>query len=417
MEAQRAAETSPGTENQGLMGGLDDNSTTLGAGSSWPERSRLEQSMRRDRLAVLGVVVLLLVAVGAPQAFRKPHARSAMPLPDDGPPLRPSAAGEFRGISLQLHSFDPKIPFEQYVREIARTGANTVCLSLAAYQENTAASSLFIEYRKVPSVQRIEGLVHLAHKLGLRVVLMPIVLLENPGSGEWRGKIQPRDPTAWWEDYENYILFYARLAERTGAEVFLVGSELVSLEAETQRWRTLIRKVRRAYKGRLSYSANWDHYKSIQWWRDLDIIGMTTYHDLVGDKKPTLQVLLNSWKPIKRESLDWQRTVGRPIMFTEVGWPSQEGCAKEPWNYYGSTKPDLKTQAMCFEAFFRTWWKEKVVAGALLWEWRNNPGQVGGPEDISYVPCGKPAMQVIRKYFQAPGAWSGSPTRTRPGRG
>ena len=36
----------------------------------------------------------------------------------------------------------------------------------------------------------------------------------------------------------------------------------------------------------------------------------------------------------------------QPIVFTEAGWPNQEGCAKEPWNYYGSSKPDAQTQAL-----------------------------------------------------------------------
>ena len=347
-------------------------------------------------------MVRLLVAVAVPQAFNIKDKYPA--LPDDGPPLKPSAAGELRGMTLQLHSYWEGIPFEQYVEEIAKSGANTICFSLAAYQENCAASSLFIEYRKVLSVKRFAKLIKLAHDRGLRVVIMPIILLENPGPGEWRGKINPTQPDKWWEDYENYTLFYAKVAAEAKAEVFMIGSELVGMEDQTRRWRQLIRKVRKVYKGQLSYSANWDHYKDIEWWRDLDLVGMTVYYDLVGDKKPTLDVLIEAWKPIKKKVLDWQRKVRLPILFTEVGWPSQEGCAKEPWNYYGSTKPDPTAQANCFEAFFRTWQNEKTVAGILIWEWRNHPNQTGGPDDTSYIPNGKPAMQIIRRYFNSPGA-------------
>jgi len=359
--------------------------------------------LRWDRWVVAGVVVLLLGAVAVPQAFIK---RST---PDPGamvevPRTRPSRAGEYRGITLQLHSSDPKIPFEKYVEEIARTGANTICLSVAAYQENASSSSLFIESRKVPTRERTLGLVRLARKRGLRVVLMPIVLLENPRGGEWRGKIVPPDPKKWWEDYENFVLHYARIAQESHAEVLMVGSELVLLEKETTRWRTLIGKVRKAYQGKLSYSANWDHYEDIEWWRDLDLVGMTVYYDLVGDKEPSLHVLLAAWKPIKRNVLAWRRKVGMPILFTEVGWPSQEGCAKEPWNYVANRHPDIKTQDLCFQAFFQTWLGEPNVAGVLIWEWRNQEHQTGGPEDVSYVPIGKPAMKTIQSYFLAPGA-------------
>ena len=369
-----------------------------------PQRARRGQG-RYERWIVLAVALLLLAALAVPQALRRLLAESAgaAAAPNIGPPAKPSTAGEFRGITIQLQSYWDGTPFEKFVEEIAQTGANTVCLAVAAYQENSGSNSLFIEYRKVPSVERLAKLVRLCHDRGLRVVMMPIVLLENPGTGEWRGKINPPNPDSWWEDYENFVLFYAQEAEASKVDLFMVGSELVSIEDQTDRWRNLIRKARKAFTGRLSYSANWDHYEDIEWWHDLDLVGMTSYYDLVGDKKPSLEVLMEAWEPIKKKVLIWQKKVNMPILFTEVGWPSQEGCAKEPWNYYGSTKPDCETQTMCFDAFFRTWRDEPTISGFLIWEWRNEAYQVGGDKDFSYVPCGKPVMRVIREFFQSPG--------------
>ena len=372
--------------------------------------------LRHQRWVVLGVVLLLLGAVAAPQVLRYLSGRAANGRPNIGPPLRPSPAGQYRGITLQLHSNDPNVPFEEYVNEIAQTGANTICLALAAYQENAASNSLFIEHRKVPPEQRLEKLIRLAHSKGLRVVLMPMVLLEKPGPKEWRGRIDPTEPDYWWEDYENYILLYARLAQRTKVEVLMVGSELIDLEEQTQRWRKLIGKVRKVYSGRLSYSANWDHYWVPKFWDELDIAGMTVYYDLVGDNKPSLEVLLNAWKPHKKKVLDWQAKAALPIMFTEVGWPSQVGCAKEPWNYYGSKIPDVATQAKCFQAFFETWKNQKAVGGVLIWEWRNHPPSKSDevPEECSFVPRGKPAMDVIQEYFKSPGALARLEATTAP---
>ena len=144
---------------------------------------------------------------------------------------------------------------------------------------------------------------------------------------------------------------------------------------------------------------------------------MTVYYDLVGEKKPTLEVLLEAWRPIKKEILAWREKIGRPIVFTEVGWPSQVGCAKEPWNYYASTTPDPVTQDLCFKAFFKTWAGEKHVAGVLIWEWRNHPGQTGGLKDISYIPIGKPAMKTIQEYFRSPATLprtTTAPTAAKP---
>jgi hypothetical protein len=359
--------------------------------------------MRRDKLVVLTVFV---VAIASAVGFQLVRGGRAETEAVNETPTKPSAMGEFRGICLQLHDGRPDHPYEEYIDEIARSGANTICLVVSAFQENCSSTSIFIDLRKTPTDQRLKDLAAYARSKGLRVVLMPIVLLENPREGEWRGKIAPENWEDWWEDYENYILHYAWIAESIKADLFMIGSELVSTESETDQWRNLIRSVRDAYTGRLSYSANWDHYSQVAWWSDLDIVGMTTYHDLSSGQEPKLDVLMRSWEPIKKDILEWQQKVNRPILFTEVGWPNQVTCAQYPWDYYRSSdKPDPQAQANCFEAFFRTWMQEKVVTGCLIWEWRSYPGQViEADKDTSYVPCGKPAAKVISKYFKY--AWT-----------
>ncbi len=309
-------------------------------------------------------------------------------------------ANLYRGFALQLHNSADNIPYEKYINEIATTGANTLSLVVTAYQENAESNSLFIDARKTPPDERIKKLITHAHKTGLQVILVPIVLLEDARAKEWRGAIEPRNWDAWWEDYTNYITHYAKLAQSRNAEVVIVGAELLSTEHQEQRWRELIKQVRKIYNGLLCYSANWDHYRAVKWWDALDIMGMTTYYDLTGKKEPSLQRLIESWKPVKKKVLAWQAKVNRPILFTEVGWPNQVTAAKYPWDYYRSPdEPDPQLQADCFEAFFRTWYGEPAVAGMVVWEWRNHPGQQIGPEDTSYVPCGKPAIGVIRKYY------------------
>lgn len=369
------------------------------------EIKRAQPYIRRDKLVVLGAFILILGTVVAFDRVLRPGVRAA-PAGAGAVAAGLSASGEFRGISLQLHSSDPNIPFETYIDEIAATGANTVSLVVAGYQENCDSASIFIDARKTPPAERIRRLIDRAHEKGLRVVLMPIVLLENPKDGEWRGKIAPAnaDWGAWWEDYVNYIMHYARLAEAAGVDMLMVGSELVSTESQGDRWRSLIARVRRAYKGRISYSANWDHYRPVKWWDALDAIGMTTYYDLSGGKKPTVERLMAAWKPIKRDILAWRARINLPIIFTEVGWPNQVTCAQYPWDYYRSTdKPDPQAQANCFEAFFRTWADEPNVAGILVWEWRNHPGQETAPDrDTSYTPTGKPAMEIVSRYFRRP---------------
>jgi hypothetical protein len=192
--------------------------------------------------------------------------------------------------------------------------------------------------------------------------------------------------------------------------VLIIGSELVRTESKETQWRRLIREVRKVFSGRLSYSANWDHYRQIAWWDAVDIVGLTTYFDLTdrGRNPPTLQNLLAAWQEIREEIVTWQQRVNRPILFTEVGWPSMATGAQEPWNYYGAVdRPDHRLQARCFEAFFRTWFQQPEMTGYLVWEWRNKPDhEITDPKklaaDTGYIPAGKPAIDVIRKYNAMP---------------
>jgi len=353
------------------------------------------------KLVVLGMfAVILAIWFGA---FRLISANGADPAKEPGRrSARPSDAAEFRGIALQLHNGVDKWPYERWIDQIAAAGANTISLVVTGYQENASSASIFIDLRKTPSDRRLKQLIAHARKRNLRVVLMPIVLLENARENEWRGKINPDSWDDWWEDYTNFVVRYAVIASLSKCEVFVVGSELISTETQTKRWRQLIRRVRDVYGYRLCYSANWDHYRPIEWWDDLDIAGMTTYYDLTGGQRPTVERLVAAWKPIKADILAWQKKIDRPIMFTEVGWPNQKTCAQYPWNYYSSDEPDPVAQANCFEAFFRTWFGEPAVAGFLVWEWQSRPDQQIGPEDIGYVPAGKPALDVIRKYYAMP---------------
>ena len=373
---------------------------------------RTNDSMADGKWTIL--VVFLVGGLGV-IGFRYIGASSPQSTPAESVPAR-VLVGQFRGIALQMHNpGDENHPYEQFIDEIAAAGANTVCLVIPGYQENGSAASIFIDQRKVPTRDRIRKIIRHAKSKKLRVIFMPIVLLMNPQDGEWRGKIKPKDWDEWWSQYTRFVLRYAYLCNEEKVEAFQIGSELLSTETQTDRWRGLIKKVRKVFGGLLSYSSNWDHYRKPEFWGDLDMIGMTAYYDLTNGEKPTLARLKKAWRPLKKEILDWQATVGKPILFTELGWPNQDTCAQYPWNYYQSTKPDPQAQSDCFEAFFDAWIKEPKVAGFMVWEWRKSLGQDHSETaDVSYVPYKKRAMGVISHYYRTPGGGQTPTTMKKP---
>lgn len=308
----------------------------------------------------------------------------------------------YHGVSWQIHSSEGCVQSaRELLGQIADLGADAVLISNAGYQEHAGSESFKIDPKVTPSPEQWKQIFKIAHDSGLRVILMPIILLSDPRGTEWRGVISPPSWDDWFAQYRKFILHFARIAEENNVEVMTVGSELVSTEKYTDQWRKVVQEVRKVYHGKLSYSANWDHYKVVEFWDDLDLVGMTSYYKLSDEPNPSMETLLEAWKPIKRGLLKWQEEIGKPLVFTEVGWCSQEGASIEPWNYYykqKATSGGLEEQRRCYKAFMETWSHTPQVGGIIWWEWTNT---AGGTDDFNYIPRGKPAELELRRWFAA----------------
>jgi len=319
-------------------------------------------------------------------------------------PTSPDSPLPYHGVAIQVSWTADGI--DRYIRmidQIAELGADTIKISTAGYQEHAGSATINLELRKCPTGEDFRKLIGYAHSRGLRVILMPVVLLSNPRGSEWRGVIQPDDWDTWFAEYLKFIRHFAKIAAKNNVEVLVVGSELISTETFTDRWEKIIAEVRNIYRGKLAYSGNWDHYKVVKFWDKLDLIGMTTYYQLADEENPPLKTLMDSWAKIKSEILEWQRDIGKPILFTEVGWCSQPGASIEAWNYYRHSSPSpegLEEQRKCYQAFMQTWSQEPAVGGIIWWEWTDDPG---GPEDYGYTPKGKPAEDLLRAWFATQG--------------
>ncbi|MDM8007142.1 MAG: hypothetical protein QUV05_13470 [Phycisphaerae bacterium] len=321
------------------------------------------------------------------------------------------ASGPYHGMSWQIHYSATAVEQAKVMcREIADLGADTVMISNPGYQEHAGSDSFKIDPVVTPSREQWLEIFRIAHDNGLRIILMPIILLSDPRGNEWRGVISPPNWDDWFEQYRKFILHFARIAEEGKVEVFMVGSELVSTEKFTNRWHEVIREARKEFSGKLSYSANWDHYKVVEFWDELDLVGMTSYYKLSSEPRPSLHDLIKAWGPLRKGLLKWQATVNKPLLFTEAGWCSQEGASIEPWNYYykqEATPAGLEEQLNCYLAFMETWkysdepgkrLTPEQLGGVLWWEWNDTPG---GKNDYNYTPRGKPAEKALRDWFAA----------------
>lgn len=302
-----------------------------------------------------------------------------------------------RGFGFGLYDPDPDHDYKKRLTALKATGATDVMLIAPHFMDDWRAVRMHPVKWETPSFATIERTARQAKALGLRVGLMPLVLLREGTGKHWRGTIQPASRTEWFHWYTRLVGRWADAGRRAHADVLVVGSELCSLERETEHWRTLIRTVRSRFPGRLTYSANWDQLGVVRFWEDLDFVGMTGYHALTRKIDPSVDELVVAWKPIRDQVLQIHRRTGKPVAFTEIGYASQDGINTNPWNYRMSKKPDWQEQADCYEAFVKTWSPSPPgYAGAWFYDWwRNND-----PTDrTAYCVQGKPALSVIRELF------------------
>jgi len=358
------------------------------------------QNLLKTLIAIAAVAVAWQMGSTDPAALRS----SKQPPAKAQKPPRAPAGAQFRGLAIQLEG-GPGVydKYERLLPQVADLGADTVLFVVHGWQDHAGSLDLHIDAQKTTTDKDLGQLCDAAKAHGLRVILMPIVLLSHPRNNEWRGKIVPgdRDWDAWFKRYTKFIMHFAKLAEKHRVDLMMVGSELIKAEVYTDHWLRLIEEIRRNYRGKLGYSANWDHYSTekIKFWGALDYVGMTSYYELAAGPNPEQAEIDKNWEEIKKDILDFQQEVKKPVIFTEVGWCSQEGAAHEGWNYYANQKATdegEREQAMLYDCFMRAWSTEPGVGGIIWWEW---DASGGGRDDFNYTPQGKLAEGLLRRWF------------------
>jgi hypothetical protein len=307
----------------------------------------------------------------------------------------------YRGVAIQLQRVDWVSEYEKTIDDAANDGADTISLVVDSRQENKESLEMYVDMRKTMTVPQLSEIIGHAKSKGLRVILMPLVLLDAPIKDEWRGQLDPREGKwhDWFENYRDMISHYARVAESSHVDVLVVGSELVSSEKHPDEWIETIKAVRQIFHGQLTYSSNWDRYESVTFWNYLDLIGMNSYWTLGEDHNVSVDQIKQAWSKIQKKMFEFQRTVHKPVILLEAGWCSLSNAAKDPWDYTREElDADNELQRKLYEGFFESWWGKPQLAGFVLWEM--HPG--GDPTGKGYTPQGKPAEQVMRAWLRKP---------------
>lgn len=282
------------------------------------------------------------------------------------------------------------------LEELAATGASHVAIVVTGYMADTSSSEVFWHDNRTPTEESLRAALGRARELGLRTVLKPHV---DVLGGAYRGFIDPTDRGRWFDSYETLMLRWAEIAEQEGCESFWIGTELESMSHDLARWRRLITALRERFSGSLVYAANWTDLEepdTLALGSLVDALGVDAYFPVADVEQPTVTDLMLGWQPWLLVIEEVARQTGRPIIITEVGCPSRRGAAIEPWNADGDAPIDQEHQARYYEATLRALSSSDAIKGIYFWAW--GVGE-GGPSDGRHTPRGKPAADVLRRFW------------------
>ncbi|HJY88292.1 MAG TPA: hypothetical protein VKE24_15775 [Candidatus Acidoferrales bacterium] len=310
----------------------------------------------------------------------------------------------FRGISFSHEGWggrgggyvSPEAAAE--LRRLKALGANAIAVVPYGFSRSTNEESISYTDSDETDEDLTQAL-YVAHGLGMKVMLKPQLWVLRGG---YTGTLHFEDPAArgaWMRNYREFILHYARLAELERFDLLSIGTELEGLTPYQEEWRRLIADVRRVYHGPLTYAANWGReFESLGFWDALDYMGINDYYPLAAGPTTLVEELLPGAEKLAAKfeamSLRWQK----PILFTEVGYPSRRGGSSEPWVEDNGRPVSLEEQAAAYEATFRAFAGKPWLRGMFWWKWPSS-GRGGGPLEVSYTPLRKPATEVVRAWF------------------
>ncbi len=274
------------------------------------------------------------------------------------------------------------------------TGANWVSIIVTLYQKSPSDTSMFEDVYKTPSVYSISQIVEYAHSKNLGVMLKIHVDLYDDTP---RSRIKPFEPSAWFRNYLKYVLNYANICEMLGVEMLCIGSELAGLSGERDLWVDLIDKVRKIYSGKIIYASNFDEYRKVSFWDEVDYIGIDFFAPVSNKRDPVYDELVLGWQPYLNDLKEWfnQNHIGKKLIFTEIGYPSTDGASIQPWKVGDSV--DLEEQKLCYDVAFDIISNIEFVDGVFVWNWNADLKADSLKKD--YTPYDKPAIISLRKRW------------------
>ncbi len=273
-------------------------------------------------------------------------------------------------------------------------GLTHVTLCFLAYQETAQSVDIDFTGPTTPHREDIAEMVAYAKSLGLKVILKPMLDCKD---GTWRAHINffdidvPCEPkwADWFASYTAYMREYAAIAQETGCEMLVIGTEMVQTERRASDWIMLIQEVRKVYSGLITYNTDKYQEENVSWWNHVDVISASGYYPY-DDIENQIQRIEQFAKRYKK-----------PYFFAEAGCPCRVGSKENPndWQFQGDYS--LQEQAAWIEKFLQVTKDRDWLYGYTWWAWSHDITAQKSPQlDDGYDLYKKPAGGLIKKRYQ-----------------
>lgn len=293
---------------------------------------------------------------------------------------------------------------DKHVQPVKKASANYVSLMPFGFIKDLSSPNVRYNSKWQWFGEKKEGIHQYASafkKEQIKIMLKPQIWVSR---GEFTGYIEMKSEEQWKqleETYSKFILDYAKVAEEIKAEIFCIGTELEKFVIDRPLyWAKLIQEIKKVYSGKLTYAANWDEFRRVPFWAELDFIGVDAYFPLSDQKTPTVEEFEIGWNTHKIVIGNLQKKFNKPILFTEFGYRSVHYTGKEPWKSDRiKGEVDLQAQSNATQAIYNQFWKEDWFAGGFLWKWFHDHEKVGGTNNNRFTPQNKPVEKLIQKLY------------------
>lgn len=268
-----------------------------------------------------------------------------------------------------------------------KTACNTVIIVLGALQDDPQSDFVDYYHSVMPKDPDLIDFIRYAKSLELQVILKPVVECRD---GSSRSEITYHADTwdKWFESYSDFILHYAKIAEKSGCEMFFVGCRLTKLQYMKESWHHLIGEVRKEYHGMITYEADIYTEEKIPFWNELDAIDSSGNYSM-----PDLEKELERLEQLAL-------AYNKPLFMTECGCMSTKGASITPNAWYLDGELSLEEQVNFFTHLFKVCQNEKMLRGLGIWCWNNRRlTEKASQLDKRYFIYGKPACEFIHKSW------------------